>query len=192
VLAVGVVGVACSSGGSGAGNPADAGRDAATASPDAGADAAAEAGPSRVCMSDAGAPSASEFANVPTCMPHECLLTGTLNGGSAIQSYAPANDTLGGSSFDVDIGAGGHIHLTFSGSLATNVPDNAQGTLLTPSDWPYAPGGSATICAGDGTRIMTTGQDAGGMQVQFIMRCMSGGCDGGAGIDGELDGCCMP
>lgn len=190
VLVAGIVGVACSSGGSGGGTAADAGHDGNTAPSDAGADAAAEGGPSAVCLSDAGAPSASEFANVPMCMPHSCLLSWDLNGSSAYQSFTSTNFSLkNGSSFDVDLGAGGHVHLAFTGTLAENMPGNAQGTFLTPSDWSYAPAPSTTVCAGDGTRIMSS---SGGMQVAFILRCLEGGCDGGAGIEGELDGCCTP
>jgi len=190
VLVAGVMGVACSSSnGKTDGGTTDAGRDAATT--DAGGDAAAEAGPPQVCMSDAGAPSASEFAGVPSCTAHSCVLAGTLNGGSVIQDFSSTNFSLKSGSFDVDFGGGGHVQLTFSGSLADNTPTNAQGTFLTPSDWSYAPAPSTTVCAGDGTRIMTVGQDGGATQVEFILRCMVGSCDGGAGIDGDLYGCCM-
>lgn len=191
VFVAGVFLAACSSSGSGgsasgsgdAGGVADAGTDANPS----GSEAAAPA----VCMSDAGAPSASEFGGVPTCTAHECVLTGTLNGASVIQTFVPGAYTFtNGSGFDVDFGMGGHVHLAFS-AVGEGMAANASGTLVTPSDWAYPPGQSATICAGDGTRIMPSTDDAGAMQVQFILRCMSGGCDGGAGIEGELDGCCM-
>ncbi len=195
VLVAGVSLAACSSsGGSGGGGSGDAGDGGGLT--DAGTDAnpsGSEAAAPEVCMSDAGAPSASEFANVPTCTAHECVLTGTLHGASVIQSYVPGAFAFNnGSGFDVDFGTGGHVHLAFSGQVPDGTAANATGTLLTPSDWAYPPAPSATICAGDGTRIMPTSPDAGSTQVQFILRCMSGGCDGGAGIDGELDGCCMP
>jgi hypothetical protein len=168
-------------------------RGGSTPSTDAGASDASDSGDldspaAPVCTSDAGAPSATEFAGQGDCPKATCTLTGTFDGSPIQQTYARGSQFsfVNGGTFDVDFGTGGKIHLDFSGAIASGEVANATARITMPSEGPRA---GQTLCASSGTRIQQVGTPD---EVRFILRCAEQPCLFGTVIPGELYGCCAP
>jgi hypothetical protein len=146
-----------------------------------------------MCVSDAGGPSAAEFVGGKfACQPSSCQLAGTINGTDLIMSFALGKQYAfaNGSTFDVDFGTSGHLHLKLASTVPNGGAGSASGTLAMPMESPILPG--HTVCAGDGTHfqpVLVVGRSSG---VNFILRCLADSCSAVGAIDGEIDGCCMP
>jgi hypothetical protein len=144
-----------------------------------------------MCASEAGAPSAGEFTGGKfSCEPSSCQLAGTVNGTDLIMSFAlgPQYAFVNGSTFDVDFGTKGHLHLQLASTVADGQAGGAIGTLTMPMEAPVIAGD--TVCAGDGSRfqpVAVPGSTSSG--VNFILRCLADQC--ASALDGEIDGCCM-
>lgn len=146
-----------------------------------------------MCVSDAGPPSATDFAGQPDCPAHTCTLSGTLAGQPVMKSYPRTmsfNFYAGGSGtgeFDAFFGTSGQVHLEFMGPVSAGqvIASTGASKVTMPMEGPMA---GATICLGDGSRV----EEVSPGEVRFLLRCMSSPCGLGTGapIDGQMYGCC--
>jgi hypothetical protein len=152
-------------------------------------DAGADVYSASSCVSDAGAPSPSDFANAPACIPGSCVIAWSVDGTSGTKTYplGKAFSFSNGLVFDADFGTGGHIFLNLVGAVPPGQVQPTAGTLTTPSEGPLA---DSSLCLADGTRIQFFTE--GGTQIRFLGRCVTESCttEVARPLGGSLIGCC--